>query len=347
MYAETLGFKELYPHEKGFGTYFQKEIVPFLFELEDTRIRTLRYVRIVTVVSYAMIAIYAYRYFTVGAGHFGLNEDTIIGLIFMSLIGAVPGALIRAHFVYKHKHLLMPLIMKFFPDAVYKGKEYFDPSLLREFEIVPSFNRDKGSDTIEYPGKFTACRLVLKKKSGGGKKSSTKVKFKGVAVLIQLARPVGSQIALKMERGSLGNWLGNLGSTYERVHLEDPVFENIFEVFGKDQVEARTILTPDVMELFLRLNFLFVNWTADLQAQDKLAREILANHNIEEVRDGRYAGLMANYRDDKLLLMIRTNEDMFEPVSLTRSAFDITGIRAVLYQVSLLNQLHAVIAKKR
>lgn len=38
-----------------------------------------------------------------------------------------------------------------------------------------------------------------------------------------------------------------------KVGLEDPRFEEIFEVFGSDQVEARAILTPTVMEQILAL----------------------------------------------------------------------------------------------
>ena len=43
-------------------------------------------------------------------------------------------------------------------------------------------------------------------------------------------------------------------SNMHRVKLEDPVFEKIFDVYGTDQVEARYVLTPSIMERLVQLN---------------------------------------------------------------------------------------------
>jgi hypothetical protein len=39
----------------------------------------------------------------------------------------------------------------------------------------------------------------------------------------------------------------------ERVRLEDPVFEKVYEVYGTDQVAARALLNPAFMEKMLKL----------------------------------------------------------------------------------------------
>ena len=43
-------------------------------------------------------------------------------------------------------------------------------------------------------------------------------------------------------------------SKMHRVKLEDPIFEKIFDVYGTDQVEARYLLTPSIMERLVQLN---------------------------------------------------------------------------------------------
>lgn len=53
--------------------------------------------------------------------------------------------------------------------------------------------------------------------------------------------------------GSFGQKLQKLSSRGELVKLEDPVFEKRFVVYSSNQVEARYILTPAIMENMVRL----------------------------------------------------------------------------------------------
>ncbi|MEM1391353.1 MAG: DUF3137 domain-containing protein, partial [Pseudomonadota bacterium] len=47
------------------------------------------------------------------------------------------------------------------------------------------------------------------------------------------------------------------GGDFERVKLESPQFESAFEVYSTDQVEARYILTPDLMQRLVELEKTF------------------------------------------------------------------------------------------
>lgn len=53
---------------------------------------------------------------------------------------------------------------------------------------------------------------------------------------------------VRRDRGPIGNLVASAGSPIERVALEDPTFEGVFEAYGTDQVEARTILTTTMLE---------------------------------------------------------------------------------------------------
>lgn len=56
--------------------------------------------------------------------------------------------------------------------------------------------------------------------------------------------------------GLIGNAVARFGSTIERVTLEDPTFEAIFEAYGTDQVEARVVLTTTMLERLRALDTL-------------------------------------------------------------------------------------------
>lgn len=345
MQPEPIIFEEKYPHEKGFSSYFDNEIGWRLQDMERDRLIALKYYRWANVVSYAAMAVIVW-YLLKGQEMDPklLPQGFIFGLI-LAAMAAAPGAWIKKRFEKTHKSHLMPAIAGFFRDTHYDQNDCLRPEEIKGFMICPTFNRHEGSDLLDVTGKFVSSRLLLKQRSSG-KKKRTRVTFRGVGVLITLPEPVTEPVALKMDKGAVINWLEGALTRHERINLVDPVFERIFEVYGRNQVQARMILTTDVMELFLRLNFLFSNWKSDIGELEQMTRAVLANHNIEEVRDNMKASLMANYMGDRLLLLLKTPEDMFEPVSLKTTCLDMAQIRSVLYQVDLLNKLYDVLVKR-
>jgi len=72
--------------------------------------------------------------------------------------------------------------------------------------------------------------------------------FGGVLASFRLSRPHPGLTIVTRDRGILGNLLARAGSTIERLPLEDPAFEGVFEVYGTDQVGGRVILTTTMLE---------------------------------------------------------------------------------------------------
>ena len=72
--------------------------------------------------------------------------------------------------------------------------------------------------------------------------------FGGVLASFRLARSRPGLTIVMRDRGILGNLLEHAGSTVERLTLEDPTFEGIFEVYGDDQVAGRVTLTTTMLE---------------------------------------------------------------------------------------------------
>lgn len=78
--------------------------------------------------------------------------------------------------------------------------------------------------------------------------------FGGVLASFRLSRPRTGLTVVTRDRGLLGNLLAGAGSGIERITLEDPVFERLFEVYGTDQVGGRVILTATMLERLAALD---------------------------------------------------------------------------------------------
>jgi hypothetical protein len=72
--------------------------------------------------------------------------------------------------------------------------------------------------------------------------------FGGVLASFRLARPRPGLTVVTRDHGVLGILLARAGSGIERMPLEDPTFEGVFEAYGTDQVGGRVILTTTMLE---------------------------------------------------------------------------------------------------
>jgi hypothetical protein len=72
--------------------------------------------------------------------------------------------------------------------------------------------------------------------------------FGGVLASFQLAHPRSGLTIVTRDHGILGNLIAGAGSAIERLPLEDPAFEGVFEVYGTDQVGGRVVLTTTMLE---------------------------------------------------------------------------------------------------
>ena len=84
---------------------------------------------------------------------------------------------------------------------------------------------------------------------------NSRVVFNGL--LAELAFPgqsSGTTIVAK-DGGLLGNAVRTFVQTsgLERVRLEDPDFESRYQVYSSDQISARALLTPAVMQRLMQL----------------------------------------------------------------------------------------------
>ncbi len=113
-----------------------------------------------------------------------------------------------------------------------------------------------------------------------------------------LALEIGSAIA-----GMMAQNKGADGKALQNIKLEDPVFEKEWEVYATDQVEARYILTPALMERMLEIKRRFYGKSIEF-----------------------------SFFDNQVLIAVRTNKDMFETTSLFTPALAYHKVQEVVAQ---------------
>lgn len=79
--------------------------------------------------------------------------------------------------------------------------------------------------------------------------------FQGQCLRFRFHKNFHGKTLVLRDAGILNRFLGRRGM--DRIALESKQFEDAFEVFGTDQVEARYLLTPDLMQRLIELEKVF------------------------------------------------------------------------------------------
>lgn len=235
----------------GFQPFYETSIAPYLAEKESARAAAVTNVLILgaaTAVLALSIALYA-----------PFSEMKLQVAIFIAMGGAALSAWLLDRARADITHGLLDRIAGRLGFA-YRGKldrpGYYEP--FRRLKLLPNHNREAWEDEVagaHGASGFVFCEAHLKYKSSG-KNSSTRTVFHGQLFVIDYPkRFLGSTVILR-DMGPL-NVLMRPGKEYSQVGLASPVFEKAFEAWSTDQVEARDLLDPVVLERFQELERLF------------------------------------------------------------------------------------------
>lgn len=122
--------------------------------------------------------------------------------------------------------------------------------------------------------------------------------FSGLFVLYSMNKRFSGRTVVCSAFRAPSNWGFGDGGWLERVELEDPIFEQRFEVFADDQIESRYLLTPAFMQ---RLTAVADDFATD--------------------------SMQAAFYDNQLLLMIPLAKDRFEPPAINVSLIESSGVQ--------------------
>jgi hypothetical protein len=222
------------------------------------------------------------------------DGSDFVAFVVMGGVGGYAWAAWQLSEAYRrlYKERVLPRIAaRFGPLAWRRAQPPLDD--FRRHRLFPDWDNAKAEDEIfgDYRGMpLSIVELTLTQ--GSGKKKRTV--FHGLTCAVTLPRGLAGTTVVVPDKGMFGNLAERLrGGPCEPVRLEDPAFEQAYEVYGSDQIGARALLTPAFMERFLAL-----------------------------VRSGRFGAPAALVQGNQLLMALSSlsGRDLFEPPSYLKPA---------------------------
>ena len=302
-----------------FHRIYAREIAPHARDMEAKRqSRVAAFYRRIGV-SVPMLAVAAGALYTIGF----LQEQPVWSAVIL-ILGALGAGYWISRPATKHREELKDLVIApichLLGDMRYsrEAKGGFDPQRFREAGVVGSYNRSKLEDLFTGRHRDTGFRMVearLRRKSGGGKRSSSRTVFKGVLFDIEVPKPFSCRILLTADKGGLVNrmegFFRDKFGGMAPVSFEHPAFEARYEVYAEDAAAARALMTPALLDSLVAL----------CEAADKEA-------------------LRAAFTDGRFLLALPNSGNLFEIGRLHRSLEHLEAdVKALLDQVTLPHQV--------
>jgi hypothetical protein len=179
--------------------------------------------------------------------------DLVGQLGFGALIGYTwAGSKLGQAYRLLYKQRVLPLLAGQFGELSWRIPSP-DLERLREAQLFEAWDSATAEDELH--GSYRGLPLsIIELRLTSGSGDSESVKFNGLLVEITLPRGLRGSTAIVVSDGLsslLRDWLGSDGRS--RVRLEDPKFEEVYQVWSTDQIAARALLTPAFMERLLAL----------------------------------------------------------------------------------------------
>ncbi len=235
----------------GFAAFHDRETGPYLAAREAERRRAVSRFYAAT----AAGAVGAAALFIFGPFY---SENLEFGLLAFGL-GLMTGIFFLNRTRAEITHGLLQRIASKF-GFTYAGKAD-RPALYDQFrrlKLIPGHNREAFEDAVSgvYAGApFSFCEAHLEMQTSGKHKSRRTV-FHGQLFAVDYPKRFLGSTVVQRDMGVL-NALTKPSKDYQRVGLASPAFEKTFEAWSTDQVEAREVLDPIVLERFEELERLF------------------------------------------------------------------------------------------
>lgn len=178
------------------------------------------------------------------------------------------------------KRVVAPIIETFIPGARYQATKGLTEDDYRNSELIKSSHNTFFSEdfvNFKYRGLDIEFSEIRTERVSRGKGQTRRIVFKGFLLKGELPLDFNYKTIIVPDIGEsyLGSFLGrflqkrNVFREEELVALESSSFEKKYAVYASDQIEARRILTPRIMEKVLNYN---------KKAKQSLYLSFISNH---------------------------------------------------------------------
>ncbi len=236
---------------QAFAVFYESDIAPYLRGKEDARQNAVMQAGLMAIAT-AVAAFAAFRFGPFGEGNF--QAAFVVGMLGFAAAmwrinktrGDITGGLLqrvcgKLGYVYR--------------------RDIGRPAYFNDYDrlkLIPNFNRESWEDEVRgerHGAEFVMCEAHLKYKSSG-KNSSTRTVFHGQLLVIDYHKKFLGETVVRRDTG-IFNRFGKPGKEFQNIGIVSAKFEKIFEAWSTDQVEARELLDPLVLERFEELDRLF------------------------------------------------------------------------------------------
>jgi hypothetical protein len=236
---------------------------PVLAELEAARLDVVRQVNSRAVIRVPVGAAAGFGLWCLEQMSGRPDRDGIVGVVWNAVclvgVGAMAGyysASRDSSAAYARLYLsrVLPLLAARFGDLSFRSPAQLDLQALNSERLFDDYDRAVSNN--EFFGTHRGLPIsiaTLLLTSGSGKQR--RVSFEGLLVEVTLPRGLKGTTAVIAGTGGfeqLRHWLKT--SNRQHVALEDPRFAQVYDVWSTDQIAARALLTPALMERLLALS---------------------------------------------------------------------------------------------
>ncbi|MBP5353209.1 MAG: DUF3137 domain-containing protein [Alphaproteobacteria bacterium] len=288
--------------KKKFDEYYTESLYPVLKKNERSRYFYLSYVFVLLLMGFVFYPTIMWYIL-----HSPMMQDRQNPGMLLAASGAVLMLLCGPLYLYRKKVKpdIMPMFANFFGDFEYLYEQVLDSDLLVASDLFGKFNQNIGDDYFcdTYDDvRITVAEEKLRQVHADDKGNIQKKKvFTGICILLEMNKNFVGRTVVLEDKGLFNVF--NRVKGLQNVKLEDSKFEKYFEVYADSQIESRYLLTTAFMERMLKLRDLY--------------------HGTS---------LQFNFSDNKLLIAIRTKENMFEANSFWRTNLNRKRINRVFDQ---------------
>lgn len=214
----------------------------------------------------------------------------------------------KRQYAKEYKKKILPRIARLFGDFTYSADGRIEMKELKPSKIVPSHDRYSSEDYFrgQYKGidlKFSEIELEERRRSG--KKTRYVTVFKGLCILLKAKhkRFFGHTI-IDRNKNAVTEWFKEKSTGLERAEMVDPEFEKVFDAYTNDQVEARYLIDPLMIE---KLNGLYKEYNGEQMA--------------------------AAFYEEQMLILIASRHNHFEPADLHVAATNPESILTMKHEI--------------
>ena len=246
---------------------FSPELMEALAELRLRRDRTRKTALIVTAVCLVLFLLLGLGFMAPEAGSGAEAGGMLVGFLFTAVfVAAIPYTLMMRGVKIQYSKLVVPALLRDIdPGLTYDPAGYIPKADFKRAKIF-SYRADSyhGEDLVR--GTYTGVpirfsELKVQEVHNNGKNTNRHTFFDGVFLIADFHKdfkyrhwvlPDTAEAAFGQVFGNFLQKL-NLPGRGHMTRMEDPAFEKKFVVYTEDDVEARYILTPKLMQTMMSL----------------------------------------------------------------------------------------------